>query len=54
MLTRVHAEMWSRPKTLCKLNGGEFADRGPSQHAINLAGFLALVGVAMGIYLRVS
>jgi putative membrane protein len=37
-----------------ELNRGQFADRGPSQEAIILALFLALVGVAMAIYLTLA
>ena len=33
------------------LNGGQFADRRPSRQAVILALFLALVGVAMALYL---
>jgi putative membrane protein len=34
-----------------ELNRGRFADRRPSQQAVTLALFLALVGVAMALYL---
>jgi len=37
-----------------ELNRGQFADRGPSQQAVILALFLALVGVAMGLYLTLA
>jgi putative membrane protein len=37
-----------------ELNRGQFADRCPSQQAVILALFLALVGVAMGIYLTLA
>ena len=34
-----------------ELNRGQFTDRGSSQQAVILALFLALVGVAMAVYL---
>src|SRR5436190_21395385 len=37
-----------------ELNRGPFADRRPSQQAVILALFLALVGVAMAIYLTLA
>jgi putative membrane protein len=37
-----------------ELNRGQFADRRPSQQAVFLAWFLALVGVAMGLYLTLA
>jgi inner membrane protein YidH len=37
-----------------ELNRGQFADRCPSQQAVILALFLALVGVAMGLYLTLA
>ena len=37
-----------------ELNRGQFADRRPSQQAVILALFLALVGVAMGLYLTLA
>ena len=37
-----------------ELNRGQFADRRPSQQAVILALFLALVGVAMAIYLTLA
>ena len=37
-----------------QLNRGEFADRGPSRQAVILALFLALVGVAMALYLTLA
>ena len=37
-----------------ELNRGEFADRRPSQQAVILALFLALVGIAMGLYLTLA
>lgn len=36
------------------LNRGEFADRRPSQQAVVLALFLALVGVVMALYLTLA
>jgi putative membrane protein len=37
-----------------ELNRGQFADRCPSQQAVILALFVALVGVAMGLYLTLA
>ena len=37
-----------------ELNRGQFADRCPSPQAVILALFLALVGVAMGLYLTLA
>jgi putative membrane protein len=37
-----------------ELNRGQFADRRPSREAVILALFLALVGVAMAIYLTLA
>jgi putative membrane protein len=37
-----------------ELNRGQFAARGPSRQAVGLALFLALVGVAMGLYLTLA
>lgn len=37
-----------------QLNGGPFADHRPSQPAVILALFLALVGVAMALYLTLA
>ena len=37
-----------------ELNRGQFADRRPSQQAVILALFLALIGVAMGLYLTLA
>ena len=37
-----------------QLNRGQFTDRGPSQQAVILALFLALVGVAMALYLTLA
>ena len=37
-----------------ELNRGQFADRGPSQQAVVLALFLALVGVVMALYLTLA
>jgi putative membrane protein len=37
-----------------ELNRGQFADRYPSQEAVILALFLAVVGVAMGLYLTLA
>ena len=37
-----------------ELNRGQFAARGPSQQAVILALFLALVGVAMALYLTLT
>jgi hypothetical protein len=37
-----------------ELNRGQFADRRPSQQAVILALFLALVGIAMGLYLTLA
>ena len=37
-----------------ELNRGQFADRRPSQQAVILALFLALLGVAMGLYLTLA
>ena len=37
-----------------ELNRGQFADRRPSQMAVILALFLALVGVAMALYLTLA
>src|SRR6266478_5343756 len=37
-----------------ELNRGQFANRGPSRQAIILALFLALVGVAMALYLTLA
>ncbi len=37
-----------------ELNRGQFADRGPSRQAVILALFLALVGVAMALYLTLT
>ena len=37
-----------------ELNRGQFADHRPSQQAVILALFLALVGIAMGLYLTLA
>jgi hypothetical protein len=37
-----------------ELNRGQFTDRRPSQQAVILALLLALVGVAMGLYLTLA
>ncbi len=37
-----------------ELNRGQFSDRRPSQQAVMLAVFLALVGVAMALYLTLA
>src|SRR5205807_2481367 len=37
-----------------ELSRGQFADRRPSQQAVILASFLALVGVAMALYLTLA
>jgi putative membrane protein len=37
-----------------ELNRGQFADRCPSPQAVILALFLALVGIAMGLYLTLA
>ena len=37
-----------------ELNRGQFTDRRPSQQAVILALFLALVGIAMGLYLTLA
>jgi putative membrane protein len=37
-----------------ELNRGQFAARGPSRQAVILALFLALVGIAMAVYLTLS
>ena len=44
---------WRHRRTVAELNRGQFGDRGPSREAVTLAWLLALVGVAMAIYLNV-
>lgn len=41
-------------RLVAELNRGQLVDHGPSWQAINLAWFLALMGIAMAIYLRVG
>ena len=41
-------------RLVAELNRGQFADRRPSQQAVLLALFLALVGVAMALYLTLA
>jgi putative membrane protein len=41
-------------RLVAELNRGQFADRRPSQEAVILALFLALVGVAMAFYLTLA
>ena len=38
-------------RVVAELNRAQFADRGPSHQAVILAFFLALVGIAMALYL---
>jgi putative membrane protein len=48
------SSMRRHTRVVAELNRGQVGDRGPSRPAINLAGFLALAGVGMAIYLRVA
>jgi putative membrane protein len=41
-------------RLVAELNRGQLVDHGPSRQAINLAWFLALMGVAMAIFLRIA
>jgi inner membrane protein YidH len=44
---------WRHRRVIAELNRGQFGDHGSSREAVTLALFLALVGIAMALYLNV-